>query len=541
MLRPRAPLPLLLLFLALPAWAKPPRLTLFITVDAMGSDLLLRTRPRLQGGLGKLIDSGAFYPYARYDYAKPRTAPGHATLATGANPWRHGIVDNRVIDRATGKPARVFPDAQHPVLEAPLSEDDVSPANLLAETLADRLRLATNEQGKAVALSGKARSAIPLAGRLGQAYWFDETVGKFVTGTWYTKELPGWLKDFNAANPPTTWFGKTWEPVRPRTEYLGEDDRPYEGGYYELGRVFPHPLTGGLKAPGPDSYSAFAISPLSLDLVVRAAGAAIAGEGLGKDEVPDLLAVSFSATDRVYHQYGPNSWEMQDTMFRLDKAVGDLVALAERAAGGRANLLVVLSADHGGAAAPEYWTAQGMEAHRVNPRELSKGLTEALRQQFGGDVTATVEELDVYLGGKTLEGGKVDGATVRRAAAGWLRKQPAISLAVASDDLPTLPDMAGLATALRRGYYPGRSGDVLFVVKPFHVMSADTVGTNHGAPYAYDQLVPFVLAGKGVRPGTYTQQISTTDVAPTVAAALEMNLPASAEGHPRSEALGTGR
>ena len=84
------------------------------------SDLLLRTSPRLKGGLRQLIDSGAFYPYARYDYAKPRTAPGHTTLATGANPWRHGIVDNRIIDRATGKPERVFPDPAHPVLEAPL-------------------------------------------------------------------------------------------------------------------------------------------------------------------------------------------------------------------------------------------------------------------------------------------------------------------------------------------------------------------------------------------------------------------------------------
>src|SRR6218665_549311 len=147
----RTLLPLLLLT-ALPAWAKPPRLTLFITVDAMGTDLLLRHRPRLQGGLGKLMDSGAFYPYARYAYAKPRTAPGHATLATGANPWRHGIVDNRVIDRATGKPVRALPDAEHPVLEAPLSTDDVSPANLLAETIADRLRLAPHEKGKANSL-----------------------------------------------------------------------------------------------------------------------------------------------------------------------------------------------------------------------------------------------------------------------------------------------------------------------------------------------------------------------------------------------------
>ncbi|WP_434380079.1 alkaline phosphatase family protein [Melittangium boletus] len=534
------PLLTLLLLTALPAWAKPPRLTLFITVDAMGTDVLLRHRPQLKGGLGKLLDTGAFYPYARYGYAKPRTAAGHATLATGAHPWRHGIVDNRVIDRATGKPIRVLPDDEHPVLEAPLSTDDVSPANLLAETLADRLRLSTQDKGKAIALSGKPRSSIPLAGRLGQAYWFDETVGKFITSTWYAKELPGWLKDFNATQPPGAWHGQTWELSRPRAEYTGEDDRPQEGESYGLGRVFPHPLTGGLAAPGPASYSAFAVSPLSFDVIVKAAGAAIAGEGLGKDDVPDMLGVSFSATDRVYHQYGPTSWEMQDTMFRLDKAVGELIALAEKAAGGRGNLLVMISADHGGAAVPEQWASAGVGARRVNPARFGQQLTEVLRKRFGGDVTATVEESDVYLGGKTLEDGKGDPAAVRRATADWLRQQPEIALAVASDDLYTMPDVGGYAMLLRRGYYPQRSGDVLYVVKPFHVLSNDTFGSNHGAPYAYDQLVPVLFAGKGVRPGTYLREISTTDVAPTLAAALEMLPPASAEGTPRFEALGGG-
>ena len=534
-------LPFLLLLTALPALAKPPRLTLFITVDALGTDLLLRNKPRLKGGLRQLVDSGAFYPYATYEYAETRTAPGHATLATGANPWRHGIVDNRVINRATGKPERVFPDPEHPVLEAPPSADDVSPTNLMAETLGDKLRLTTREQGKAIALSGKARSAIPLAGRLGQAYWYDETVGKFVTGTWYTKELPGWLKDFNASHPPTSWFGKSWEPLLPRTEYLGEDDRPFEGDHYGMGRTFPHPLTGGLTSPGPQAYTAFAISPLSLDHVVRAARAAIDGEGLGKDEVPDLLAVSFSATDRVFHQYGPTSWEMQDALYRLDKAVGDLVALAEKAAGGRGNLLVVLSADHGGATVPEQWATSGVAAQRVNPATLSKELTEALRAQLGGDITATVEELDVYLGGKTLEGGKVDGAAVRRAAAAWLARQPAVVLAVARDDLFTTPDVAGLVEPLRRGYYPGRSGDVLFVLKPFHVISAETTGSNHGTPYTYDRQVPFILAGKGVKPGVYPQEISTTDVAPTVAALMEMGFPSSTEGKVRAEAINPSR
>src|SRR4051794_38464565 len=96
------PLALALVLVALPALAKPPRLTLFITVDALGTDLLLRTRPKFKSGLRQLLDGGAFYPYGHYDYAKPRTASGHATLMTGADPWRHGIVDNRIVDRTLG-------------------------------------------------------------------------------------------------------------------------------------------------------------------------------------------------------------------------------------------------------------------------------------------------------------------------------------------------------------------------------------------------------------------------------------------------------
>ena len=52
------------------------------------------------------------------------------------------------------------------------------------------------------------------------------------------------------------------------------------------------------------------------DVMVQSAKAAIDGEQLGKDDVPDLLSVSFSAVDRTYHLYGPTSWEMQDHLRR---------------------------------------------------------------------------------------------------------------------------------------------------------------------------------------------------------------------------------
>ncbi|MBJ6759804.1 alkaline phosphatase family protein [Myxococcaceae bacterium JPH2] len=528
----------LLLLFALPAAAKAPKLTLFISVDSMGSDVLLRNRPRLTGGLGRLLSTGAYYPYARYAYAEARTAPGHATLATGANPWRHGIVDNEVYDRATGQVLQAYWDPKQSLLNATTAPgSDTSPVNLMAESLADRLRVSTQGRGKVVALSFKARAAIPLAGRQGQAWWFDESTGRMVTSTWYAKEEPEWMRAFNARKLADAGFTKTWELLRPRAEYVGEDAREVEPEAYGMGRSFPHSLKGGLSSPGPASYRAFSVSPLSHELLVQAAKAAMEAEHLGQDEVPDMLAVSFSGTDAVFHAFGPYSWETQDTLLRLDQAMGELIAAAERAAGGRENLVIALSADHGGAEIPEAWAQAGAPAVRLNPNDVEKGLAQELRAKFGADVTVKMMELDAYLGGKALESGQLDAVAVRRAAAVWLAKQPYVELAVAKDDLAAAPDIEGLVAPLRRGFSAQRSGDVLFVAKPFHVVSDYPRGTNHGTPYSYDTQVPVVFVGRGVKPGVYLEEINPVDVAPTLSALLEMGMPAAAEGKPRAEAL----
>ncbi|MFZ5470510.1 MAG: alkaline phosphatase family protein [Myxococcota bacterium] len=529
---------LLFLLAATSAWGKPPRLTVFIAVDAMGTDVLLRNRGRFKAGLSQLLTQGAFFPSTRYEYPETVTAAGHATLSTGAYPWRHGVVSNQYFNRASGKEERIFSDANHPVLEAPLSSDDVSPENLLAETLSDRLRLATQGRGKSVAISTKARAAIALAGKLGQAWWFHEGVGKFVTGTWYAKEFPAWVKGFNDKKLPDAYFSKEWTLAAPVKDYVGQDDRPFESDWYGLGRVFPHPLKGGLPGPGPQSYSALRSSPMMNDLLVQLSKVAIEHEGLGKDEVPDLLSVSFSAIDKVGHLYGPYSWEMQDALIRLDKSIAELLAAADKAAGGRANLLVVVSADHGGAAVPEEWTAAGLDGRRLHPDAVKKELNKELASRFGpGDYVASIEEVDIYLSSKTLADKKLDAPLVRRAAAAFLARHGNIAYAVARDDLYGADTSPSYLRGMRLGFHPDRSGDVLFVTRPFHVLTEETTGTSHGTPYSYDAQVPLILAGKGVKPGLYRQEIAVVDVAPTVASILEIGCPASSEGTVRAEAL----
>ncbi|MEW6435270.1 MAG: alkaline phosphatase family protein [Myxococcota bacterium] len=528
---------LLTVALSFPAAAKPPRLTLVISVDSLGTEVVQRSRGKFKSGLARLNNEGAVFPVMRYDVAECVTGAGHATLASGAWADRHGVVGNKLFNRATGKLEPVFSDPSHPVLEAPLGNEDTSPANLLADTLSDRVRASTMLRGKAIAISGKPRAAIAMAGRLGEAWWFHEQVGRFVTGTWYRKEFPTWVKTFNDKKLPDGFHAKKWELLGPPKDYLGEDERPFESDWYGLGKTFPHPLSGGVPSPGPQSYSALASSPMMYEVLVPFVKAAIDGEQLGKDDVPDLLSLSLSPLDRTYHLYGPTSWEMQDHLLRLDKALGEIISYAERAAGGKGNLVVVVTGDHGGANIPEEWASQGLDAARVPPASLIKGVNEELEKRFGvQSAVAAIEEVDVYLDTKALEGKKVDPAQVRRAAAAWLAKQPDLHLAVARDDLWATPGN-GTLRALRNGFHPERSGDVLIVMKPFHVLESEAKGTSHGTPWSYDAEVPLYLFGRGVRPGQYAVVPQAIDVAPTVADLMELGAPAMSEGRPLAEAL----
>lgn len=521
--------------------AKPPKLTLFISVDSLGTDVLQRNRGRFKYGFARLLNEGALYPAARYQIAECVTGIGHSSMVTGTWPHRHGVVGNKVLNRATGKLEACFADPTHPILDAPVAVEDVSPLNLLSETLSDRLRAATMLKGRAIAISGKGRAAVAMAGRLGDAYWFHEQVGRFVTGTWYKKEFPTWVKGFNDKKLPDGYHGKQWELTLAAKEYLGDDERPFESDWYGMGKIFPHPLSGGLPSPGPQSYSALASSPLMNEVVVEFAKAALEGEQLGKDEVPDLLSLSFSPLDRTYHLYGPTSWEMQDHLLKLDKALGELLAAAERAAGGKGNLLVVLTGDHGGANIPEEWASLGLEGLRVPPAAIQKGLNEELEKRFGAaNLVAAIEEIDVYLDQKLIEAKKLDGVAVRRAAAAWLSKQPELQLGVARDDLLSVADEQ-LGHVLRNSFHPERSGDVLMVMKPFRVLESEKAGTSHGTPWSYDAEVPIFLFGKGVKAGQYTTPAQPIDLAPTVGTLLEIGAPASNEGRVLSDAVLLGR
>ena len=95
----------------------------------------------------------------------------------------------------------------------------------------------------------------------------------------------------------------------------------------------------------------------TLDLAV----AAINGEQLGQHDVTDFLAVSFSSTDYIGHQFGINAVEIEDTYLKLDRDLANFLTFLD-AKVGKGNYTVFLTADHGAAHNTAFLNDHGIPA-----------------------------------------------------------------------------------------------------------------------------------------------------------------------------------
>jgi predicted AlkP superfamily pyrophosphatase or phosphodiesterase len=312
-----------------------PKLILQITVDQLRGDLPGRYADRLaEGGFRYLMEKGTWYTDAHYRHANTETAVGHATLATGADPSRHGIVANDWIDQDTGAFVYNTEDDRHHIIgRRSKAHEGVSPLNLLASTISDELVVHTGGRSRAFSVSVKDRGAILPGGHAGKAFWFSKRSGEFVTSTYYYDDYPAWVKQWNAARPADAYKGKAWELLKDRATYVhGQmDDRPYEADLKPLGRVFPHQL-------GEDSkyfYLLLTLTPIGDRLTLDFAKALVENERLGQndDGVPDYLQISFSSTDYIGHLFGPSSLETEDNILRLDRTLADLFEFIDEKVG----------------------------------------------------------------------------------------------------------------------------------------------------------------------------------------------------------------
>lgn len=529
--------------------AKEPRLALVISIDQFRADYLDRFAPYFgDGGFKRLRAGGLDYLECRYRHAVTKTAPGHATILSGVHADVHGIVANEWVDRADWQMIESVED--HSValvgaaprvgrspggaLEAKAGR---SPRNFLATTVGDQLKLRFGAGSRIFSVAHKDRTAILLGGKLADsAYWIQD--GRFVTSTYYRDRLPGWIATFNAEGRVEKLFGQTWERTLAPAVYealQGADDAPGENTDFGFGRTMPKKIDGGAAQIGPKFYEAFETTPAASELVGDFAEQALREERLGKAPHPDLLCVGFSQIDKIGHAYGPDSHELMDSIVRLDRVIARLLDAVDREVG-LANCVVVLTADHGSSPLPEHVRALRPEipAGRLDTAAMDEAVTTALERAFGpapaGDYWCLRDNFGYHLRPTVLAAKNVDVTAAARVARQALLTRPEVAAAfTAAEVLAMAAEGDSLEAQSRRSFFPARSQDVVFVLKPYFIDRPKS-GTNHGTPYDYDNHVPLLWFGAGVPAGRRLDRVGVDDLAPTLAALLGVSPPPGGRG-----------
>jgi predicted AlkP superfamily pyrophosphatase or phosphodiesterase len=536
-----------------------PRLILQITVDQLRGDLPTRYRDRLgEGGFRYLLEEGIHYNNAHHTHANTETIVGHTTLATGANPAAHGMVGNLWFDRNTGKTVYNIEDPDHSILtkgagvdadteidptQRAASTDGRSPKAILTSTFGDELSIATAGRAKVFGVSVKDRGAVSMAGHTGKAFWFSKATGQFVTSTYYYKQYPDWVAQWNEKELPRAFSGKSWELLNPLETYLfgDRDDQKWEPDFAGFGRTFPHPFG---SSDSKYFTTLLTLSPAGDQITADFAKTLIDKEGLGDDEVTDFLGVSFSTTDYVGHFYGPSSLESEDNILQLDRILADVFAYIDKEIG-LDKTLIVLSSDHGAPEAPGYLREMGGLGGYVTPDAWDKApAVSRIKLKFNvfGPLIERYDHPYLYLSEKVRNNDAVDQTALETAIANELVGFDGVAYAVSSSRLRegALPDNA-LTRAVLNNYHPDRSGDIYVVFKPgwfINEMDGLSVTVTHGSPWRYDTYVPIIFAGYGIKSRTVSRRVHAVDVAITLSTIAGTPPPSGAAGEVLLEVLG---
>ncbi len=511
-------------------FADRPQLVVGITVDQMKMEYLYRYWHLFtDGGFKRLVNDGFVCSNHHFNYAPTVTASGHAAIFTGTTPAYNGITGNDWYQRGEGF-VYCASDSTRKAVGTIGRDGQMSPHRLLTTTISDELRLSNNFKSKVIGIAVKDRGAILPAGHQPTAaYWFvGKDEGVWATSDYYMNELPEWVNAFNAKKLPESYMEAGWNLLLSKEAYdiSAEDNNPYEYPFRGQERAaFPYDFTNIAL----NRYDAFKSTPFAATMSVDFAIEAIKAEQLGRDQYPDLLAISFSNTDYAGHQFGPQSVEVQDTYLRLDRDLKRLFDFLDKEVG-NGKYLVFLSADHGGAHVPSYINKYNMPAGYWKPQAMLETIEERLRSAYGeGTYVLNYSNEQIFLDRELIASKNASVSEVAAQVAAICREYPEVQMAWSLDELMVSAATDPVVMSLQRGIHQQRSGDVVLINLPGYIEYGFR-GTTHGSPFVYDTHVPLIFYGHGVKQGELTRRVSITDIAPTVARLLRIGLPTGSTG-----------
>lgn len=510
-----------------------PKLIIGVVVEQMRYDYLYKYWDKLdENGFKRLLVEGSECKNAHYNYQFTQSGVGQASIVTGTTPSVHGIISQDWYLRLKEKVVYcTYDDKQRPIgTRSELGK--MSPHRLQVSTIGDEIKLSTINKSKVVSISLRDCSAVLSAGHKGDAaYWFDSEKGTWITSSYYRSTLPGWVVNFNDKKFHELYIDREWNTLLPVFEYTESttDDTNYEVGFSRTQSTFPYNLK---KLSKKNSYEILMKTPYGNTLTKDFAIASIVNEGLGYDDNTDFLTISFSATDYIGDLFGPASVEVQDAFLRLDKDIAHFLSFIDEHLQ-RENVLIYFTSDHGAAHFPEYLINERIPAGWFNPYSSISLLKSYLKALYGhGEWVVGYMNQQIYLNRTLIEDSKLSLIEMQNKTAQFMVQFSGVMNAVTATSLQNGNFTDGAFQKLQNSYNQKYSADVLINLAPSWLEKNKGGKLSHNSAYTYDTHVPLIWYGWKIGRKKISEPVSITDIAPTIAAMLQITPPNGTNGKP---------
>lgn len=515
-------------------FSKPPKLIVGITIEEMRYEMLLRYWNNFtDDGIKKIIDEGALCTQAYHNYLITQNGPGQASIVTGTYPSYHGIIADQWYSKLGDKQVGCADETKYNLVNGRISLGNFTPNNILASTIGDELKLATNDSSKVISVSANPVSSVMAGGKSADyAFWFNDEDAHWITGNYYTDSLPSWVEQFHEKDFQNVYMKQTWSTLHTlESNYQSSlpDDNIFEIGFRLYRYTFPYDL-GYLKNRA-GNYKYLKFTPFGNTYTKDFAISTIIGENLGKRDFTDFLNVSFSASSYAGDLFGPRSVEIEDIFLRLDKDIKHLVDFLDDYIG-MENVLLYITSDRGVADVPEYLKYKKQNAGVFDPNKALSLLNSYLSILYGdGEWVKAYQSGQLYISQQLIDQSGVSLREVQEQAAGFMVQYSGVSDAVPASSIVTNNFTSGIKGKMQNSFHQKRSGDVMINLEPGWITKNGKT-TGSGSGYNYDTHVPLIWYGWEVKNIRIDEEVEIIDIAPTIAWILQITSPNASVGKP---------
>lgn len=506
-----------------------PRLVVNIVISSMGAEDLDRYADNFSSaGLRRIINGGQRFTNASYDYMQTTTPVSLATLSTGATPSIHGVVADRWFDYVGNKEVSLIEDRKEQSVNYSGGSGSYSPRNLIAQTLSDALAQ-QHPDSHIATIAVEPLSAIVMAGRSGEVYWMETLQSSWTTSSYYSKELPKWIADYNYQDQNEEYAIKRWTSLLPYDNYHNSQVSVVEGLQSKTNKRIIHvqetPLAKGTMD---DIYYQMCYTPAGNSAMLAFAREVVTHNKMGGDAVPDMLNIVLDTPRLISNRFGPESVEYEDMLYRLDRDLESFLSFLTTQVTSPEQLLIVLTSDHG--TSPSY-NATSEPRERFNVRQAEVITNAFIGSLYGnGDWILGCIDRAIYLNHNLIMDKGLSLEKIQNDVATFVMQLRGVSQAVTAESMRGSYFGSGYGRKIQNGFYPRRSGDVVLNLMPEWIEAREQTRSMSGSMYLYDKQVPLIIYGAGCKPQLRDDKIDMTSLAVTVADMLGLTAPSAAEG-----------